>query len=81
MVADVNVTCVPAQTGLAEAVIAMLTGKFGLTVMQIVFEVAGFPEAQTRLEVSRQIIQSPFSGVYINIGLFVPTMIPFTFHW
>ena len=76
-----NVASVPAQTGFAEAFIASLTGKFGLTVMQIVLEVAGFPEAQTRFEARTHIIQSPFSGVYVNIGLFAPTMIPFTFHW
>jgi hypothetical protein len=37
----VNVTRVAAQTGLAEARIDTLTGRFGFTVIVIVFEVAG----------------------------------------
>ena len=60
----VNETDVPAQTGFTEALMAMLTGRFGLTVIQIVFETAGFPLAQERLEVSWQVIQSPFAGIY-----------------
>ena len=77
----VNVTNVPAQTGLAEAFIDMLTGKFGLTVIVIVLEIAGFPDAQKRFEVRIHRIISPFDGEYVYTGLFVPTMTPFTFHW
>ena len=58
----VNVTNVPAQTGLAEAFIDMLTGKFGLTVIVIVLEVAGLPDAQKRFEVRIHWIISPFDG-------------------
>jgi hypothetical protein len=37
----VNVTGVAAQTGFVEAKIEILTGRFGFTVIVIVFEVAG----------------------------------------
>ena len=63
MVALVNVTNVPAQTGFAEAVMEMVTGKLGSAVMQTVFEVAGLPVAQARFDVKEQVIQSPSAGV------------------
>ena len=47
----VKVTDVPEQTGLAEADIDTLTGRFGLTVIVTVFDVAGLPVAQDRFEV------------------------------
>ena len=59
----VKVTEVPAQTGFADAAMVTLTGSFGLTVMVIVFEVAGLPVAQVALEVSTQVITSPLTGV------------------
>ena len=59
----VKVTEVPAQTGFADAAMETLTGRFGLTVMVIVFEVAGLPVAQVALEVSTQVIASPLTGV------------------
>jgi len=59
----VKVTEVPAQTGFADAAMETLTGRFGLTVMVIVFEVAGLPVAQVALEVSTQVITSPLTGV------------------
>ena len=51
MVADVNVTGIPAQTGLLEAVIAILTGRLGFTVITIVLELAGFPVEQIAFDV------------------------------
>ena len=48
----VNVTEVPAQTGFADAAIETLTARLGFTVIEIVFEVAGLPVAQVRLEVN-----------------------------
>ena len=45
-------TTVPSQTGFADAVMDTLTGKFGLTVMVIEFDVAGLPEVQVALEVN-----------------------------
>lgn len=63
MMDDVNVTCVPAHTGFEDALMVILTGRLGLTVMQIVFEFAGFPVGQLMLEVRMQAIQSPFTGI------------------
>ena len=76
----VNVTLVPAQTGLAEAAIETLTGRFGLTVMLIAFDVAGLPVGHVASEVSTQVITSPLAGAYEYVGLFVPAFTPFTFH-
>ena len=52
----------PAQTGLAEAAIETLTGRFGLTVMVSEAEVAVLPVAQVALEVKVQEIASAFAG-------------------
>ena len=60
----VKVTKVPAQTGLAEAAIVTLTGKFGFTVMVAVLEVAGLPVAQVALEVNMQVTASALTGIY-----------------
>ena len=60
----VNVTDVPGQTGLDEAVMETLTGINGFTVMVIVFDVAGEPVAQVAFEVRIQVIWSLVSGVY-----------------
>jgi hypothetical protein len=62
MVAAAYVTAMPEQTGFAEALIEMLTGRFGLTVIVTVLEVAGFPLAHTAFEVSMQIMTSPLTG-------------------
>ena len=58
----VNVTEVPAQTGLAEAATDTLTGRLGFTVMVTVFEVAGLPVGQVVLEVRTQVIRSLLVG-------------------
>ena len=54
----------PEQTGLVDAAIDTLTGKFGLTVMVIAFEVAGLPVPQVSLEIKTQVITSLFAGTY-----------------
>ena len=59
-----NVTKVDRQTGFAEAAIDMLTGRFGLTVIVTVLEVAGLPVAQVAFEVRTQVTASLFAGVY-----------------
>jgi hypothetical protein len=59
------VTEVPEQTGLAEAAMKMLTGRFGFTVMVTALEVAGLPVAQVALEVSTQVTMFPFAGVKV----------------
>lgn len=60
-----NVSEVPEQTGFADAAIKMLTGRFGLTVMVTVFDVAGLPVAQVALEVKTQVMVLLFAGVYV----------------
>ena len=58
----VTVTEVPAQILFAKAAIDTLTGSNGLTVMVTLLEVAGLPDLQVSLEVSTQVITSPFAG-------------------
>jgi hypothetical protein len=50
----VNVTFVPEQIGFDEAAIVTLAGRFGLTVMVTVLEVAGLPVTQVAFEVIMQ---------------------------
>ena len=52
----VKTTSSPTQEILVEAVIETLTGKLGLTVMIIIFEVAGFPDEHDTFEVSSHVI-------------------------
>jgi hypothetical protein len=59
----VNVTGVDAQTGFAEATIDTLTGRFGFTVIVIVFEVAGLTEGQVAKEVMITDTWSLLTGV------------------
>ena len=59
----VKVTDVPEQTGFAEAVITTLTAETGLTVMVIVFDVAGFPDGQLMFDVRTQLTAFPLTGV------------------
>ena len=59
----VNVTVVPAQTVLAEGATETLTGNSGLTVIVMVFDVAGFPLVQVSPEVRTQLIALPFAGI------------------
>jgi hypothetical protein len=58
----VKVTELPAQTGLAEAVIETLAVTIGLTVIVTVFDVAGLPVGQVELEVITTYTASPFTG-------------------
>ena len=77
----VNVTDVPAHIAPGGfAVIETLTGSSGLTVTVIAFEVAGVPVGQTAFEVSMQVMISPFKGEKAYVGLFVPALMPLTFH-
>ena len=59
-----KVTEVDGQTGFADAVIDTLTGRFGLTVMVTILEVAGLPVAQVAFEVRTQVTASLFAGAY-----------------
>jgi hypothetical protein len=53
-----------AHTGLDEAAIATLAGRYVLTVMLIAFDVAGLPVTHVALEVMTQVTWSPLFGVY-----------------
>ena len=71
----------PAQAGFTDAAIDMLTGRIGFTIMVTVLEVAGFPVVQVALEVSTQLIELPFTGLFVYVALVAPaTLVPFTFH-
>ena len=77
----VYVTEVPAQTGLADAAMETLTGNNGLTIIVIVFDMAGEPVAQVSFDARVQVTWSLVNGMYEYTGLSIPTMIPLTFHW
>ena len=59
----VNVTVLPWQDGLAEAIMETLTVRLGLTVILIWLEIAGLPIAQVMLEVNMHFTKSPFVGI------------------
>ena len=75
----VNVTLVPAQIAPAgTAAMLTLTGKFGLTVIVIVFDVAGLPVGHVAFDVITQVITSLFTSVvdvyveFVSKGISVP---------
>ena len=49
----VNITEVPAQTGLADAAIETLTGSIGFTIMVNTLDVAGFPVVQVSFGINK----------------------------
>lgn len=58
------------------------TGRTVFTVMVIVLDVAGEPVAHVRLLVITQLTLLPLAKVVVKyVGLFDPTLAPFTFHW
>ena len=57
-----------------------LTGRIGLTITAIVFEMDGFPVGQVTFEVRLHETMSPLEGVYRNTELFGPEGIPLTNH-
>jgi hypothetical protein len=59
----VKVTGMPSQTGFEEAATDTLTERLVLTVIVIVFDVAGLPVAQMALEVITQVIAALFAGI------------------
>jgi hypothetical protein len=59
----VNVTGVPVHTGLTEARIDTLTGRPGVTVIVIVFDVAGLTEGQSAKVVITTYTWSLLTGV------------------
>ena len=78
----VKVTLVPAHTVVEAVLILMPALRLGLTVIVTVFEVAGEPAKQgVAFEVSTQVTVLPLVNVVEEkVGLFVPTLLPLTFH-
>jgi hypothetical protein len=79
----VKVTLVPEQIATAgTAAILTLTGRFGLTDIVTVFEVAGLPVAHVTFDVKTHVTMSPLArAAFVYVGLFAPTFAPFSFHW
>ena len=79
----VKVTGVPAQIVVLSATMPTEAVRIGLTVMVTVFEVAGLPLRHgVALEVSVQVTASPLPRVLVmKVALFVPALLPLTFHW
>ena len=59
----VNVTEVPEQTGFEDAAILTLAATTGLTVIVILFDVAGLPLTHEALEVITQLTTLPLASV------------------
>lgn len=78
----VKVTLVPEQmVALGDALTVTLGVTFGDTVIVTVFEVAGLPETQGKLELITHVTTSLlFKEEEVNVVLLVPTLLPFTFH-
>lgn len=77
----VKVTFVPEHIVVAEPAILILTGRFGLTTIVTVLDVAGLPVAQVALDVNWHVIVFPFaSELLLYVVLFVPTLDPLSFH-
>ena len=78
----VNVTFVPAQIcpdGKAAILTETVDGV--VTVAVMVFELAGLPDTQVKLEVTLQDMVCPFvSEAFVYVELLVPTFAPFNFH-
>ena len=77
-----KVTFVPAHTGFLLATILTEAVTDGLTVIVIAFDVAGDPDRQADSpEVITTVILSLFDGIYVKVGLSVPTMLVPLYHW
>jgi hypothetical protein len=61
----VNVTKDPGQKGFDDAAMVTPAGRFELTIIVIVFDVAGLPIGHAILEVNTQVTKSPFNGLYV----------------
>ena len=70
---------VPVQTGFVDTETPTLTGRYGLMIMVIVFDVAGLFQMQPEMEeVITHFTWSPFKGMYAKVGLSAPAGIPLT---
>jgi len=71
----------PAQIVAGTEVKVTLTGRVGLTIIPIEFEVAGLFIVQAIIEeFNTHFILSPFNGVYVKVVELEPALTPFTFH-
>ena len=78
----INVTAIPGHTGLSDATIDTLTGSCGVTCITITFDVAGFPDEHTSLDVRTQLTIFPLAGTKVYVAFVaLLTLLPFTFHW
>ncbi len=78
----VKLTDVPEQIVVVDELTDTLAAKFGLTVMVILFELAGEPVAQVAFEVITALTTSLFAKLLlVYVLLLVPTLLPFNFHW
>ena len=76
-----NKTEVPWQNGFVFVAMVKLAGNAVLTIMLNGDEVTGLPLTHPALEVNLQVTTSPFAGIWLYAGAFVPTLVPLTFHW
>ncbi len=75
-------TLVPAQMVVAEAETATEGVTTGLTVIVIPVDVADAGDAHDSVEVMVHVITSPSDNALdVKVGLLLPTLLPFTFHW
>ena len=80
----VNVSELPAHVGLSPAVNAIETDgvKTGLMIIVIPDEVAVLFVTQIAFDVISHVTTCPLlRDVVVNVGLFVPALVPFIFHW
>jgi hypothetical protein len=61
----VKVTDDPGQKGLDDAAMVTPAGRFELTIIVIMFDVAGLPSGQAILDVNIHDTKSPFDGLYV----------------
>lgn len=74
-------TLVPEHIEFAEAVIVAETGRIGFTAIVMELEAAGFPLMQAAFDVITQLTTFELASVpEVNDGLFVPILIPLSFH-
>ena len=72
----------PEHTVVAEAVIETLTGRSGVTVMMMLFELAGLPVEQVSFDCKTHVTVSALDGTWIKTIFVAPAkLLPLIFHW
>ena len=78
----VNVTCVPAQIVVDDALILTDGATLAVTVIGIALDVAVAGEAQPKEDVITNVTTSLLARVVDwNVALLVPALFPLSFHW